>query len=133
MIEIFHKHKREKGFTLMELMIVIAIIGILAAIAVPQFIKYRKRGYTSTLNSDCKNAYTASVAYMDDNPNATRITLTQITGAGYSQTTGVAIRVRRLTGTSGTITCSNTNWGVTNAVITITSGEMSMTTSQITY
>jgi len=41
-----------KGFTLIEMMIVIAIIGILAAIAIPNFISYRNKAYCSAAESD---------------------------------------------------------------------------------
>ena len=58
--------KDEKGFTLIELMIVIAIIGILAAIAIPQFSAYRKRSYDSAAQSDLRNATTAQEAYFVD-------------------------------------------------------------------
>ncbi len=58
--------KTEEGFTLIELMIVIAIIGILAAIAIPQFSAYRQRSYNSAAQADLRNAATAQEAYYVD-------------------------------------------------------------------
>jgi len=59
--------RKNEGFTLIELMIVVAIIGILAAIAIPQFSAYRTRSFNSAAEADIRNAATAQEAYYVDN------------------------------------------------------------------
>ncbi len=69
MPKFFKKLRRsaQKGFTLVELMIVVAIIGILAAIAIPQFASYRQKAFDTTAKSDVKNLMTDVEAYYADN------------------------------------------------------------------
>ncbi|HVN84190.1 MAG TPA: prepilin-type N-terminal cleavage/methylation domain-containing protein [Candidatus Binatia bacterium] len=83
--------KTSKGFTLVELLVVVAIIGILAAIALPQFSAYRKKGFNARIMSDARNGATAEEAYYIDAQH-------YLTSGNCSSLTGMTV--------SGGVTCT---------------------------
>ena len=87
------KMKKQKGFTLIELMIVVAIIGILAAIAIPQFASYRQRAHDAQAKSALKNLATAEEAYYADNQHYTNIINPDLTDLGFKTESVVEITV----------------------------------------
>jgi prepilin-type N-terminal cleavage/methylation domain-containing protein len=60
-------HKRRGGFTLVEIMIVVAIIALLAAIAVPGFLRARKRSQASRIMTDLRQIDAAVDQYAIEN------------------------------------------------------------------
>jgi len=104
-------HHNKKGFTLIELMITIAIVGILAAIAIPQFNLYRAKGFMATTRSDVKNAHTAVQAWYAENragPPPEADTTGPATLANYPPAV-VSSGVRILVESSGDVTGTHAN------------------------
>jgi len=58
--------RNKKGFTLIELMIVVAIIGILAAIAIPNFLKFQAKSKQSEAKTNLKAIFTAQTSYFGE-------------------------------------------------------------------
>ena len=93
------------GFSLLELLVVVAIVGLLAAIAIPQFSSYRTRAVDSQMKSDLKNAALAMESYFAEN-KVYPTSLGAIIAAGFNQTDGVALTIAVPTPSSFTITAT---------------------------
>ena len=99
--------KSKKGFTLVELLIVVAIIAILAAIAIPQFNIYSTKAKLTTLRSDLKHAYLAAQGYLIENETATISNEGSLIKHGFKRTNGIEVVSISIGLQSGSITLSH--------------------------
>ncbi len=77
----------EHGFTLVELLTVVAIIGILAAIAIPQYAAYKQQAADAQARSDLKNMATAMEAYFNQATTYSGVTVAELISTyGFRQT-----------------------------------------------
>ena len=99
--------RRARGFTLVELLIVIVIIGVLVAIAIPQFHYTRDRAFIATMKHDLKNLSTAQEAYFVDH-QAYSATVGGLT-TGMKVSTNVTLTISNATATGFDATATHTS------------------------
>lgn len=81
------KEKNKEGFTLIELMIVVAILAILAAVAIPEYMKYVRRAAASRVETSLSACVSAALADWADN-GSTSYTCTLDNSTHVGSTTG---------------------------------------------
>ena len=106
---------QRKAFTLIELLIVVVIIGILAAIAIPKFANTKEKAYVSAMKSDLKNLSTAEETYYSDFQSYT----STLTAAQFNPSPGISVNITSASSTAWAATSTHTS---TTKTCTLTYG-----------
>ena len=85
--------RHRNGFTLIEMLIVVVVIGIIAAIAIPKFAQAKGRSRAAAVRSDLRNLATAQEEYLSENG----VYATSPAALSYSNSEGVVITIVEVT------------------------------------
>ena len=102
------------GFTLIEVLLVVVIIGVLAAIAIPKFASTKEKAYIASMKSDLRNLITAEEAFYADSIKYTKTIGAR--GLKFTATTGNANPRIALTANGWTARISSANTKKTCAI-----------------
>ena len=114
------KKMNNKGFSLVELIIVIAIMAVLVGVLAPQFIKYVESSKQSTDIQNASEIRAAVESFVAENAPTTNVTVAvgstgiAVSGGAYEDSAGTAKTVSdalTAVGLSSTTTCKSAGWG----------------------
>ena len=96
---------RAEGFTLVEILVVIAVIGLLAAIAIPQFMTYKREAIDAEMKSDLRNASVAIESYYAKQ-SVLPASLAETSGYGFHPSDGVTVSLTVVSSTAYTLSAT---------------------------
>ncbi len=99
------------GFTIIELLIVVVIIGILATIAIPKFANTKEKAYVASMKVDLRNLLVSQEGYLVDFQ-----TYTTDLGTRYQDSPGITVTLQGVSASGWAATASHTGTAMTCAI-----------------